>query len=148
MPLVNEPEKVPLVLVTRMTSTVAELIADVGRLAILELIATALTHNLHVDATLVEFDKFVAGDICGSSLKHELVFVDHNNTVIRHELGDGIALLLFLVAVGLIVVATGENENDGHAYQYYFFHVGCKGSKFLVNSEWRMGKKLLFLAIF
>jgi trk system potassium uptake protein TrkH len=94
-----------------------ETATDVCRLAILELLAATGAGNLHINTAFVEFDVFVAGGISGTPLKHELVFINHQNTIIRDKLGDGIALLLFLITVGLIVVATCENGYGGYAYQ-------------------------------
>ena len=94
-----------------------ETAAEIGCLSVLELLATAFADDLHVDTTLVELDKLVAGEVGDIALKHELVFRDDHDARVGYELGNGVAFLVLLVTIGLIVVAAGENGYGCQTYQ-------------------------------
>ena len=44
----------------------------------------------------------------------ELVFGDDRDVILGNVLGDGIALFLLFLPIGLVVVATGEHGCDGN----------------------------------
>ena len=78
-----------------------------GALGGAQLRAATAAHDLHVDTVLVELHEFVLGYVGGHALLLELVFGDDHDGRVGDELRNGVALLLLLVAVGLVVVTTG-----------------------------------------
>ena len=78
-----------------------------GALGGAQLRAATAAHDLHVDTVLVELHEFVLGYVGGHALLLELVFGDDHDGRVGDELRNGVALLLLLVAIGLVVVTAG-----------------------------------------
>ena len=82
-------------------------------LILLQLLATALADNLHVDASAFEAYILVEGSVGGLTLRLEGGFVNDLDAIGIDEVVDGILLLLLHVGIGLIVLAACRQKQHG-----------------------------------